>query len=312
MNNFYDISQPMTLASTLGIYEDLRRQMPQALMGKGERKGRVRDCLDGIEALFLDGFGVLNVGYKAVDGAASLVQEAKASGIQVLVVTNGGSLPSSLSVKKYQNLGIDITADEVISSRDALLTSLGNQGQKIGFISQLAHLPETPLAMQLIPDDKESWLAVDGVAFMGAITWNSTWQACLDYALSKGQNIYIANPDVVAPHPTGFTREPGFWVAKALFELDRSSVWEQVQWFGKPYAPIFTLALSRLQEMHGRVYSPDNILMVGDSLHTDVLGGKAAGFKTALVTDHGLFCTGGSSDAITNTGIVPDFITKTL
>ena len=29
--------------------------------------------------------------------------------------------------------------------------------------------------------------------------------------------------------------------------------------------------------------------MVGDTLHTDVLGGAAYGIKTALVTDHGLF-----------------------
>ncbi|MFD1810358.1 HAD hydrolase-like protein [Gemmobacter lanyuensis] len=29
--------------------------------------------------------------------------------------------------------------------------------------------------------------------------------------------------------------------------------------------------------------------MVGDTLHTDILGGQAAGHGTILVTDHGLF-----------------------
>ena len=29
--------------------------------------------------------------------------------------------------------------------------------------------------------------------------------------------------------------------------------------------------------------------MVGDSLHTDILGGAAAGMTTVLITDHGLF-----------------------
>ena len=34
---------------------------------------------------------------------------------------------------------------------------------------------------------------------------------------------------------------------------------------------------------------PDRLAMVGDTLHTDVLGGAAAGCRSVLVTDHGLF-----------------------
>jgi ribonucleotide monophosphatase NagD (HAD superfamily) len=51
--------------------------------------------------------------------------------------------------------------------------------------------------------------------------------------------------------------------------------------------------------------------MVGDTLHTDVLGGAAAGCRTVLVTDHGLFAGRDTVPFIAASGIVPDFIVKT-
>ena len=48
--------------------------------------------------------------------------------------------------------------------------------------------------------------------------------------------------------------------------------------------------------------------MVGDTLHTDILGGAAAGLTTILVTNHGLFRDGGADAAIARTGITPDIV----
>jgi ribonucleotide monophosphatase NagD (HAD superfamily) len=48
--------------------------------------------------------------------------------------------------------------------------------------------------------------------------------------------------------------------------------------------------------------------MVGDTLHTDILGGAAYGVKTALVTGHGLFANHNVTPYIAKSGIVPDYI----
>ena len=48
--------------------------------------------------------------------------------------------------------------------------------------------------------------------------------------------------------------------------------------------------------------------MVGDSLHTDILGGAAAGTKTALIVSHGLFRHDAPGPYIEQFGIVPDFV----
>ena len=52
--------------------------------------------------------------------------------------------------------------------------------------------------------------------------------------------------------------------------------------------------------------------MVGDSLHTDILGARAAGLQAVLLTGYGLFCNGGAHDMIEACGIAPDWIAATL
>ncbi len=53
------------------------------------------------------------------------------------------------------------------------------------------------------------------------------------------------------------------------------------------------------------------VAMVGDTLHTDVLGGRAAGIGSVLVTGHGLFAGRDTAPYITRSGIVPDVIVPT-
>ncbi len=73
--------------------------------------------------------------------------------------------------------------------------------------------------------------------------------------------------------------------------------------FGKPFGNIFDLAFAQL----GR-FDPARTIMVGDSLHTDILGGQAAGLKTALIADYGFFAGQDVDGPITASGIQPDYI----
>ena len=51
--------------------------------------------------------------------------------------------------------------------------------------------------------------------------------------------------------------------------------------------------------------------MVGDTLHTDVLGGAASGMGTVLITAHGLFTGRDTAPFIAASGIIPDAIVTT-
>lgn len=108
--------------------------------------------------------------------------------------------------------------------------------------------------------------------------------------------VLLANPDLAAPREGFFSIEPGH-IAQQLI----AAVNMPLHAFGKPYKSIFQLALSSLPK---DIY-PDQVLMIGDTLHTDILGGRFAGLETALVTRQGLSSTLNWQQAIDDTGIVP-------
>ena len=58
--------------------------------------------------------------------------------------------------------------------------------------------------------------------------------------------------------------------------------------------------------------SRKRIAMIGDTLHTDILGAAAAGWQTVLVTGHGVLKDMDVSGCIAKSGIVPDFIVPSI
>ena len=109
--------------------------------------------------------------------------------------------------------------------------------------------------------------------------------------------LVIANPDLVAPREGGLTLEPGLFGHDLLDQVP-----VETHWFGKPFPEAFTEGIARTG------LAPDRLAMVGDTLHTDVLGGAAAGCRSVLVTDHGLFAGLDAQPFIQASGIIPDFI----
>ena len=84
------------------------------------------------------------------------------------------------------------------------------------------------------------------------------------------------------------------------------------QWYGKPHGFAFDLVLAALESRTARQFDRRRVAMVGDSLHTDILGASAAGLQSVLVTGYGLFREGGSDAMISACGIAPDWIVSTL
>ena len=85
----------------------------------------------------------------------------------------------------------------------------------------------------------------------------------------------VANPDVSAPYPDRrLSVEPGYWALR--IEAETGVPCEP---YGKPFAPAFELALSRLGSVGSK---RERVTMVGDGLYTDILGGLAAGNPEGL------------------------------
>ncbi len=308
----------MSFNAAIEIYRRLEEYWPKTNPQKNittQSKDRLRDVMGEYGALLLDGFGVLNVGGAAIDGAAEMLEQAEKQGISIIVVTNGASKSSDEVAKKYQGFGLNITAKQIVSSRDAMIHYLQNKGaeiKRLGVIDSNVSLPEISgiEAVALDPQNPKEWDEVDAIGFFGAVNWNENWQQMLKKNMAAGKKILVANPDVTAPYEGGFTREPGFWIAKAAEGNDGL---RHIIWLGKPFPYIFKVARERLAELQrGDEAKELRIAMVGDSLHTDILGGQNADIDTILIKEHGLFRGGKTDQAIKKTNINPTIITKTV
>jgi glycerol 3-phosphatase-2 len=223
-------------------------------------------------------------------------------------VTNGATVPGEEAVKKYLRYGYDFTRADVVSSRDALAEAMAAWPEALswGFAatdySQLGQLAEKHL---LLEDDPRAYEAAEGFVLLSSLEWTPDRQALLRRALlDRPRPLLVGNPDLVAPREWGLSAEPGYYAHQLADEGLADP-----RFFGKPFPEVFRLAERTL----GPLGIPrERICMVGDTLHTDILGGAAAGWGTVLVTDHGLYKGRDPEALIRASGIRPEYLIPSI
>lgn len=296
---------PIDAAWAIARYEGLRPHLPRADFPRESLHvpdlGAVMDRYDGF---VLDAFGVLNVGDSAITGAAERIAQMRAAGRRVVVLTNGASHPRRVALAKYARLGFDFAPGEVVASREVAAAALGRHPAGMlwaGISPPGSAFDDLPARVEALAADETLLARADGFLFLGSGGWNEDRQAALVAALTANPRpVIVANPDVVAPREGDFSLEPGHFAADLP---------GMVEYHGKPHGPALEAAVARLQA--GGAIDRARIAMVGDSLHTDILGGRAAGLGTVLISGHGLFRGHDTAPFIARTGIVPDVIART-
>lgn len=297
----------MTVETAFAAYEAVRHRLPPPATGRPApvMARTLAEVADRYDAFLLDAFGVLNIGETAIEGVAERIADLRDLGKQVLIVSNAAGFPHATLMEKYARLGYDFAPEDVITSRRALLAGLnGGRGMHWGLMAT----PKTglrdleDLTLTYLQEDAAPYAAVDGFLMIGSAVWTDERQALLEQAVrDRPRPVLVGNPDIVAPREGGFSVEPGHFAHRLA---DRTGV--TPTFYGKPFADIYDLAFARLDPMPPR----DRILMVGDSLHTDILGAQTAGIRSALVAGYGFFAGGDALAAIAQSGIVPDIIVE--
>ena len=281
-------------------YEEIRHRLPQADFPREplECSGLV-EIADQFDAALLDSFGVLNVGEAPLPGARECVSILRAMGKRLIVLTNAASQPHRAAVERYRRLGFDFAPEDVISSRDVCARRL-NSCLSVGRWGAVAAPDDDfgDIDADVVRWDAASREDVNGFLLLSSADLDPETLAALEAELRACPRPFVvANPDLVAPRQEGLSKEPGY---HAHLLADRLGL--TPRFFGKPYQDAFSDALSQLDGI-----ARDRILMVGDTLHTDILGGSAAGVRTVLVKDGGLFAGTCIRAFLETSGIVPDF-----
>ena len=286
-------------------YEAIRARLPSASFPSVSRcLPTLSEAAEGWDGFVLDAFGVLNVGDRPIPGAVERMAELRARGKRLCVLTNAASYTRAGALEKYRRLGFDFSADEVVSSRDVAAARL--EGVAPGAIWAAISAPDDDFAdiPARVVNAMETAGALEGadaLLFLSTARWTIDWQKRLVAALERRlRPLVVANPDLVAPREGGLSQEPGLFAHDLMDRVEAV-----VHFFGKPYPEAFNDAANRIG------LPLDRLAMVGDTLHTDVLGGAAAGMGTVLVTRHGLFAGRDVEPFICASGIRPDVIVET-
>ena len=293
------------------FYENSRQRLPAAQFPQQcQRVGHLGEIADGFDVFVLDAFGVLNEGDGPVPGAPERIASLQQAGKRVMVLTNGATFSAAKSLQKYAGFGYDFALRDVVASRNVLAANL--QGHDAAFNWGVAAIPEANIAdfgvnFHLLGEDDDAYDRADGFILLSSLGWNMELHNKMLRSLNDNPRpLYVGNPDVIAPRDDRFSIEPGYYAHEIADQTGIEPVF-----FGKPFANAFDMLKTRLIS-EGNKTPAERIVMVGDTLHTDVLGGAAAGFKTVLVENHGLFRGCKTAPYIEACGIVPDFVVPTV
>lgn len=293
----------MNVAEAFAAYEAVRHRLPEMPHANpGRTLANLDSIADEVDVFLLDAFGVLNIGETAIAGVPERVAGLQRAGKRVMVVSNAAGYPHASLMAKYKRLGYDFAPEDVITSRKTLLHGVRQQDpRRWGLMAteSLGREDLDGLDITYLAEDLAAYDTAEGFLMLGSAAWTEERQTLLEETLTRNPRpVMVGNPDIVAPREQGFSTEPGHFAHRLA---DRTGV--ELTFFGKPFRNIFDLALAEVGEVPA-----ERIVMVGDSLHTDILGGRAAGLKSALIAGHGFFAGADAHAAIVQSGIMPDYI----
>ncbi len=252
------------------------------------------------DALFVDLWGCVHNGVRALPGAVSALQEYRAGGGKVVLVTNSPRPRAGVRKQLVHFEVPDDAWDTIATSGDSARSAMfrGAVGEKVWHIGPPTDLKFfEPLKLLEDPADirRVDLEDAEGMVCTGpfdSLADPAVMRPQFLLAKQRGLKLLCANPDIVVDR--GDVRE---WCAGALAQLYTEMGGESL-YFGKPHPPVYDLARRRLAELGTDV--PDSrILAIGDGILTDIAGAMGEDLDS-------LFISGGLAASETRTSQQPD------
>jgi len=220
-----------------------------------------------IEACLIDLDGTVYEGQRPVEGVADAVDSLRRAGFPFCFTTNTSRKPRSQIVERLKGWGIGVSKDRMFTAPVAAASWLREQG--FGRISVL--LPEAALeefgGFEITDVDPE-------VVLVGDLGWAWTFDRLNTAfrALNEGARLVAIHRNRAWDAGDGLQVDAGAFVAALEYAADcRATL------VGKPSTAFFETAAGMLG------VPLDHVAVVGDSLETDITGGRAAGCRCILV-----------------------------
>jgi HAD superfamily hydrolase (TIGR01450 family) len=274
-----------------------------------------KSIVNNYETIFFDAFGVLKNHHGLIPDIERTFAYLEQNGINYFILTNDASRGPEELAQSYQNAGLkNITTDKIISS-GMLAREYLKHKVKSGTIVYLgtfrsAHYIET-LGLETLSIAHMDLNKIDEISALVFLD-DEGFDWCHD--INKAVNLLritnipaiVSNTDISYPVDQRIVSI----AIGGIADMVENVVGKQFVRFGKPDTQMFIFAYEHSVAMGG-TSDKNKILMVGDTLSTDIIGGNKFGLDTMLVLT-GNTLAKHADMLIETTGIIPNFICETV
>ncbi len=240
----------------------------------------LRALADAYDGFILDLWGTLHDGLKPLSGAIDCLSQLRARGKRVLILSNAPRRNHSVAERMHR-IGIpEGLYDGVLASGEAahiaLRDGIDDWHRNLGrdcfiFGAGWDGSVLEDLDIRRVGDVRAaSFILAIGPGRAGQTV--ADFEADLAAGAARGLPMLCANPDLEV------LRGPDREICAGALAARYQELGGDVRQHGKPYAPIYAMALERLG-----VEDRARVLAVGDSLRTDIAGAAASDLDSLLI-----------------------------
>ena len=227
-----------------------------------------------IKSLIIDMDGVVWRSDAPIGDLSAIFNRIRARGLKFVFATNNSTKTSEQYVTRLSEFGVDVEPWQVVTSSQAAAHAMAQKfspGTKVFMIGEdgvhmaLEERGFEVLALEDAPQAQAVVMGMDrGVNFQKFV------EATL--LVRSGVPFYATNTDKTFPTPRGQIPGAGAWISVITTATEVQPIIA-----GKPFPFLMELSLEKLGT------KPEETLVIGDRLETDIAAGQGVGCPTALV-----------------------------
>jgi HAD superfamily hydrolase (TIGR01459 family) len=229
---------------------------------------------------FCDIWGVVHDGVKPFPQTVAALKRHRQRGGTVILVTNSPRSHQGVA-QQLREIGVDPDShDRIVTSGDVtqVLMKLHGGGGVFHLGAARDHSIYDGTGVSRVPLDKAEAVLCTGL-FDDVNDQLTDYDGLLDEMKSRGLVMICANPDKIVKKG-----DRVLYCAGKLAELYAARGGE-VLMAGKPFTPIYDLAMAEASQLRGRPVERPEVLAIGDGPETDIRGAADYGLDALLVAE---------------------------
>jgi len=214
--------------------------------------------------------GTIYINFHLIEGAKDLIEFLNKKDKKIVFISNNSSISTSTYKKNLTELlKMEITKDHIYNSTLATTQYLKSKNISKVYALGTKDFIDEICSYDIKIDDKKPEMIV--VAFDTTLTYDKLKKACL--FIRSGIEYIATHPDKVCPTKEGFIPDTGSFIS--LIETATDVKPKDI--IGKPNPNLINFLLEKMN------LKPQEAIIFGDRLYTDIKMGKHCNLTTALV-----------------------------